>query len=202
MTSPPPARGLRASVGRPDERRAIDEALDRTLSAAGGTWLVSGDPGIGKSRLVEIESRSGPASTAGPASAVPIAHDFSLQRVGETWTFQCEGESHTLKNTKGVRLLARLVAEPGREFHVLDLAGQPHRDQAVDTSDAGKLVDDADRDAYRRGAGKAAERARINVQRRIKDAIGRIETLSPSAGRHLQWAVRTGTFCVYDPPRG
>ena len=50
-----------------------------------------------------------------------------------------------------------------------------------------------------RRAGKAAERARVNVQRRIKDAIGRIEKLNPAAARHLQWAVKTGMYCSYDP---
>jgi len=45
----------------------------------------------------------------------------------------------------------------------------------------------------------ATERARVNVQRRLKDAIARIAEQSPAAGRHLQWAVKTGTYCVYDP---
>ena len=45
------------------------------------------------------------------------------------------------------------------------------------------------------------ERARVNVQRRIKDAIGRIGQSLPEVGRHLEATVRTGTFCVYDPRR-
>jgi hypothetical protein len=45
----------------------------------------------------------------------------------------------------------------------------------------------------------AAERARVNVQRRIRDAIRRIAQEDPAAGRHLDRSVRTGTFCAYEP---
>lgn len=55
-----------------------------------------------------------------------------------------------------------------------------------------------------RRTGAASERARVNVQRRIRDAIRRIESQQPNLAKHLDWAVRTGTFCVYRgdaPPR-
>jgi hypothetical protein len=52
-----------------------------------------------------------------------------------------------------------------------------------------------------RRAGAAAERARINVQRRLRDAIQRIESELPELGRHLAWAVKTGVFCSYSPDR-
>jgi hypothetical protein len=50
-----------------------------------------------------------------------------------------------------------------------------------------------------RRAASVAERARTNVQRRLKDAISRIEKCDPELGRYLSWTVRTGTFCVFDP---
>jgi len=50
-----------------------------------------------------------------------------------------------------------------------------------------------------RRAASVAERARTNVQRRIRDAIARIEKCDPELGRYLGWTVRTGTFCVFDP---
>jgi hypothetical protein len=52
-----------------------------------------------------------------------------------------------------------------------------------------------------RRAGADAERARINAQRRLKDAIRRIAEQSSEAGRHLERTVRTGTFCAYEPER-
>jgi tetratricopeptide (TPR) repeat protein len=45
----------------------------------------------------------------------------------------------------------------------------------------------------------ASERARINVQRRLKLAIGHIQELAPALGRRLAETVRTGTFCAFEP---
>jgi hypothetical protein len=50
-----------------------------------------------------------------------------------------------------------------------------------------------------RRAGSNVERARVNVQRRLKHAIDRIAGECPAAGRHLNWAIRTGSFCSYRP---
>jgi hypothetical protein len=50
-----------------------------------------------------------------------------------------------------------------------------------------------------RQAASAAERARINVTRTIRDAIRRIRQGDPALGHHLDNAVRTGTFCSYVP---
>jgi hypothetical protein len=50
-----------------------------------------------------------------------------------------------------------------------------------------------------RRTGAAAERARINVQRRIRDAIRRIAAHDDPLARHLERSVRTGVFCAYDP---
>ncbi len=53
----------------------------------------------------------------------------------------------------------------------------------------------------RRKAAAAAERARVNVQRRLRDAIRRIGEHAPTLGEYLGWTVRTGTFCAYRPAR-
>jgi tetratricopeptide (TPR) repeat protein len=52
-----------------------------------------------------------------------------------------------------------------------------------------------------RKAGDPAERARTTVTRRIRDAIARIEDVHPTLGRHLRIAIKTGTFCSYEPER-
>jgi hypothetical protein len=44
-----------------------------------------------------------------------------------------------------------------------------------------------------------SERARVNIQKRLKDAIRRIEELDPTVGQYLGWTVQTGTFCVFRP---
>jgi hypothetical protein len=52
-----------------------------------------------------------------------------------------------------------------------------------------------------RRAGSAAERARVNVQKRLRAAIGHIAKALPELGRHLAWAVKTGSYVSYDPRR-
>ena len=50
-----------------------------------------------------------------------------------------------------------------------------------------------------RRAGSATERARTNVQRRIRGAIRKIAENMPALGAYLDRAVKTGTFCCYEP---
>ncbi len=55
--------------------------------------------------------------------AVPApAASAVLRREGDFWTLAHAGKVSRLRDSKGLRYLARLLAEPGREFHVLDLA--------------------------------------------------------------------------------
>jgi hypothetical protein len=50
-----------------------------------------------------------------------------------------------------------------------------------------------------RRAGGAAERARSAVQRRIKNAIGRIGEHDAALAALLSRTVRTGNYCIYLP---
>jgi hypothetical protein len=50
-----------------------------------------------------------------------------------------------------------------------------------------------------RGLGSPAERARSAVTWRIRSAIKKVAAAHPRLGRHLDNAVRTGHFCVYQP---
>jgi hypothetical protein len=54
--------------------------------------------------------------------------------------------------------------------------------------------------SLRRTSG-AVERARVNVQRRLADAIRRISAAHPLLGAHFKACVRTGTYCTYAPER-
>lgn len=47
-----------------------------------------------------------------------------LQLDGDACLLTYKGRSTSVKNMRGLQYLARLLAEPGREFHVLDLAGE------------------------------------------------------------------------------
>jgi tetratricopeptide (TPR) repeat protein len=52
-----------------------------------------------------------------------------------------------------------------------------------------------------RALGSAAERARSAVTWRIRSSVKKIAKAHPQLGRHLENAVRTGTFCTYQPER-
>ncbi len=78
----------------------------------------------------------------------------TLRTDGTCWTATFDGTSSRLADTKGLRYLAELIAEPGRERHALDLVDriegvQPGVDRRA-LGDAGPLLDSAARAAYRR----------------------------------------------------
>ncbi len=50
-----------------------------------------------------------------------------------------------------------------------------------------------------RRAGSRVERCRVNVQRRIRDAIRRLANEDETLGRYLDATIRTGTYCSYCP---
>jgi tetratricopeptide (TPR) repeat protein len=50
-----------------------------------------------------------------------------------------------------------------------------------------------------RVAASAAERARLNVTRALRAALGRLAEALPEAGATLDRRVRTGVYCVYEP---
>jgi hypothetical protein len=72
---------------------------------------------------------------------------------GEYWSVTTKaGRTFRLKDSLGLQYLARLVAEPGREIHVLELVagGQAGGvDAPIDHGDAGTLLDDEARAEYR-----------------------------------------------------
>ncbi len=110
------------------------------------------------------------ASTEGHRSTGP-----AVPARAETGTFRCEGDIRTigfdgstvlLHDLLGLRYLERLLAEPDRELHVLDLVAGERRPAATTTAtttggvdpdltvsdggDSGLLLDDHARAAYRR----------------------------------------------------
>jgi len=113
--------------------------------------------------------RETPAVARAPVRAAdPLA--FELRRDGELWSVSGAGETHRLKDSRGMQLLARLVDAPERELHVLDLASMSG--EGVDTGDAGEVIDAAARAAYRRRIGEL--RAAIDDAEDCNDA-GRAE---------------------------
>lgn len=85
-----------------------------------------------------------PASARRVATPALFVRDSSFRRVG------FGGRSVTVPDLKGYRYLERLLADPGREWHVLDLVAA-ERGGTAGPAEAGlPTLDDAARDAYRR----------------------------------------------------
>jgi tetratricopeptide (TPR) repeat protein len=72
-----------------------------------------------------------------------------FRREGDYWTVVFEGRTVHVRDLKGMRYLAQLLAHPGREFHVLDLVAA-ETGQQMALGDAGEILDERAKTAYRR----------------------------------------------------
>jgi hypothetical protein len=260
-------RGETATVlGWYDDAEAFLAVAQRQACAAGAR-PEQARVRVAQARLAERRGDAGAGEVAARARAlveelgmaaglpVPVSVSVSVSvparearsvvavvRDGDVWAVTGGERTFRLKDSLGLQYLARLVAEPGRELHALDLCGAA--DEA-DLGDAGEVLDPEARRAYKqrleeldeeledaerfadalrasraraerefladelaravglggreRRCGSAAERARVAVTRRIRDAVKRIATETPALGRHLDRAIKTGRFCCYQP---
>ena len=98
----------------------------------------------------------------GGAEELPVTDVSVFRREGDYWSVVFEGRTVRVRDLKGIRYLARLLTDAGREFHVLDLvaaergqASGAESDRAARRShtgpgDAGEMLDARAKDAYRR----------------------------------------------------
>lgn len=97
---------------------------------------------------------------------------YVFRRQGEHWVVLYDADVFRLRHTLGVAYLARLLASPGRELHVLDLVGTG----AAFASDAGPVLDGDARRAYR-------ERIQ-ELRDTLEDAVRRRDREREAACRH------------------
>jgi tetratricopeptide (TPR) repeat protein len=91
-----------------------------------------------------------------------VDQDNVFRREGDFWSVVFEEQTVRLRDLKGLHYLARLLADPGREFHVLDLVSGDRVEPGNARSaaepgltfrgglDAGELLDARAKQAYRR----------------------------------------------------
>lgn len=134
-------------------------------------------------RAPQASARPAGKTAGGQGAAAPVHAPTSsgtFLREGDLRKVQFAGGSATLRDLKGFRYLARLLAEPGREFHVLDLVAVeqgtlPIRSPTfVGDPDLGgtgvsnlPMIDEQARQAYRRRL--AEVEADIEDARRCND---------------------------------
>jgi pSer/pThr/pTyr-binding forkhead associated (FHA) protein len=215
---------------------------------------------IGGTTIRFREASADPTAVTLPHSLLAIQDQLvtnAFLREGDFWCLTYGGTIIRLKDSKGLRDIARLLATPGSEVAALDLASREHPGTGGRAgmiaelglgveADAGEALDAEARVQYRARladleeeiteaaadndlerasrareerefllselaaavglGGRArkmldpAERARKAATGRVRDAISHIEMAHPQLGRHLRRSVRTGSFCVYDPP--
>ncbi|MDY7101513.1 MAG: hypothetical protein S0880_10030 [Actinomycetota bacterium] len=110
------------------------------IAAADSGAVVGGDQPAGSDQPDAPEQ---PA--AGPMEERPADDGDGARFValGDAWELAFEGRVVQLRASKGLTDLARLLGEPGREVHALDLAGA-----AAEQSSTGPALDDGARRAY------------------------------------------------------
>jgi hypothetical protein len=113
-----------------------------------------------QARPPRIASSASAQATREAGAGLPVENAFL--REGDYWSVGFEGQIVRLRDMKGLRYLTRLLAYPGREFHVLDLAAMEAKDrQALIRAEepglsltveggAGDLLDARAKEAYRR----------------------------------------------------
>jgi hypothetical protein len=150
--------------GQPvDARRTFEQAvmLWNEIDAPYETTLAR--KGLAEAQRA-VEKERSPAEREPPprAQSQPGSSAEAFRCEGDTWWLAFAGRSVRLRDLKGLRYLARLLAEPGREFHVLELvaleserpeptSGPPGHEIGVSThGDSGPLLDARAKEAYRR----------------------------------------------------
>ncbi|MFZ0179340.1 MAG: AAA family ATPase [Candidatus Dormiibacterota bacterium] len=134
--------------GRSDRERAI-ELLEKALRACDELGM----PPLRVSVRAALD-RLGIAWSGVTTDALLSVEDGMLRLEGEYWTVGYQGRMLRLRDSKGMRILARLLALPGRPHPSLDLerldaGGDQSVARAVAAGDAGELIDDEARRAYR-----------------------------------------------------
>ena len=155
--------------------------LDRALAAASSLGMAPVAEGIQTLRAAQARGTV-PAEPAAAEAAAPEMSRNVFRREGEYWSVAYEGDIVRVKDAKGLRHLARLLAHPGREFHAAELeaaegrvapaASVGSRGRAeggeltvrLDLGDAGELLD---------ATAKAAYKARLEeLQAELDEAEG------------------------------
>jgi tetratricopeptide (TPR) repeat protein len=172
-------------ISAPYESAVARMLLGQALLAAGHVTSAHAEDAAARALLDRLGLACPPervrltGSTSPDVSeAAAGAHRFC--REGDSWAIAFDGRATRLRDARGLQYLARLLAEPGREIHALNLVmGEqrvaPEHDQRRESrravaasSDAGEMLDRRAKEAYRR---RLAEIERdLDEARRCGDA--------------------------------
>jgi hypothetical protein len=187
---PPLTRDL-VQASLPAARRAELHIRAAAVLAAGGAAappalvhrclaaVATGDARGAEMHLRRLAELASEARIPDPASARVSGTPY-LACEGEYWAIGFGERAVRLRERAGLVYLAHLLASPGVEVPALELVGSIR--DSIPATAVSALV---------------AERARVSVTRRLRDAIDRIAEAHPELGAHLNRTIRTGTRCSY-----
>jgi tetratricopeptide (TPR) repeat protein len=136
------------------EHRAVLEREAARASLEGIEAAATPSPDVDLTRRDDARDEQAPEEAGSPNV---------VRREGDYWLVIFEGQTIRLRDLKGMRYLARLLADPGREYHVLDLVAAEtgggvqadgrrtaaDRQQAA-LGHAGEMLDPRAKESYRR----------------------------------------------------
>ena len=180
-------------VGAPYEAALARVALAEAHTAGGSEHRAALERQAASAILDGIRATPTAGSPAGagrhgapgppPAGGVEV-----FRREGDYWSVAFGGLTVRVRDLKGMRYLARLLADPGREHHVLDLVAAETGSGAAGLrhstlGDAGEMLDARAKDAYRRRL--------LDIEDDIEQALSRGEDeRAAQADREREFLVR------------
>jgi tetratricopeptide (TPR) repeat protein len=148
------AAQLWGEVGAPYEAAVARVGLSQACRATGNEHRAALEQRAAQAIIEEIEARPERRSRRGDAGRPPAGSSPRnvFRREGDYWSVTFEGRTIRIRDRKGMRHLARLLAHPGGELHVLDLAATQGGDPLAGehSGGAGELLDASAKAAYRR----------------------------------------------------
>lgn len=118
-----------------------------------------------------------PPAAPEPVRAGPVAPspDFALVPHEGGWRLERGGNTLVLKGLRGMAMLSKLLQRPGEEVHALELVSGDADEALPDAGDAGELLDEKAKAAYRKRIETLTEQ--------IEDAEERGDAMRAERGR-------------------
>jgi tetratricopeptide (TPR) repeat protein len=169
-------------------------ALDRAAEAARACGNTGPTSAHDRQRQFQVPS----------ADAIGVGDENVFRREGEFWSVAFQQQTVRLRDLKGMRYVARLLAHPARDFHVLELVAD-ETGTAVDSGpyeaaeltvslglDADVLLDSKAKEAYRRRLAQIEEDSEDAVARGDHERAAQAQAERDFLVRELARAVGLG----------
>lgn len=173
------------------EGKGASQAALPLLEAARDDALSLGMAGLAR-RIESLKAPTPSRPDVDRATSEPEPPMCSIARDGDGWRVSQPGkDAFVVRNLRGMQMLARLVAAPDQEIHVLDLVAEGGQ-RTPDNGDAGDLLDDEAIASYRKHLKALDARIEDADERGLVDAADRARSERDAVRAELARAVGLG----------